>query len=405
MIVFLLCSCLVAFGFYLYAAYISLFYFKQSEPTNPDYHPPISILKPLCGLDTDAHTKLASFCQQHYPTYQIIFGVRENTDPAIAVVKQIITDFPQVDIRLVVDERVIGNNLKVSNLANIAPYVRHELLLISDSDIKVGPNYLQRIVQPMQDEQIGLVTCLYRSQTTHPIAAFEALSISTDFHPSVLVARQLGWMKFAMGSSILMRRSVLKAIGGFEAIADYLADDFMLGNLTAKLGFKVTLSDYVVDHTLETSTFIDLVEHQTRWNRCTRASNFSGYLGLFFSHGVALSLAVLGLSQCAVWAWGVLGAMLAARLLMAWAVGVQCLKDSVATQLLWLVPIRDLLSFGLWIYGLIGDRIVWRGQEFRLLWGGKLVRLNPISVAAVVPLIQQEVEQSQASATPLKTFG
>jgi ceramide glucosyltransferase len=397
MIVFLLCSCLIAFCFYLYAAYISLFHFNQSEPSNLDYHPPISILKPLCGLDTDSYPKLASFCQQHYPTYQIIFGVREKTDPAIAVVKQIINDFPQVDIRLVVDDRVIGNNLKVSNLANIAPYVRHELLLISDSDIKVGPDYLQRIVQPMQDEQMGVVTCLYRSQATHPIAAFEALSISTDFHPSVLVARQLGWMKFAMGSSILMRRSVLKQMGGFGAIADYLADDFMLGNLTAKLGFKVTLSDYVVDHTLETSTFIDLVEHQTRWNRCTRASNFSGYLGLFFSHGVALSLAVLALSHGAMGAWAVFGAVLAARLLMAWAVGVKCLKDSVATQLLWLVPIRDLLSFGLWVYGLIGDRIVWRGQEFRLLWGGKLVRLNPISIAAVVPLIHKEVKQSQAS--------
>jgi ceramide glucosyltransferase len=391
MIVFLLCSCLVAFCFYLYAAYISLFWFNQSGPSNLDYHPPISILKPLCGLDTGAYAKLASFCQQQYPTYQIIFGVRESNDPAIAVVKQIISDFPKVDIRLVVDDRVIGNNLKVSNLANIAPFVRHEFLLISDSDIRVGPTYLQRIVQPMQDERIGLVTCLYRSQATNPIAAFEALSISTDFHASVLVARQLGWMKFAMGSSILMRRSVLKTIGGFEAIADHLADDFMLGNLTAKLGFKVTLSDYAVDHTLETDTFIDLVEHQTRWNRCTRASNFSGYLGLFFSHGVALSLAVLALSQGTLWAWGVMGAILVARLFMAWAVGVRCLKDPVATQLLWLVPIRDVLSFGLWVYGLIGDRIVWRGQEFRLLWGGKLVRLNPANVAGV-PLIPKEVE-------------
>lgn len=398
MIVFLLCSCLVAFCFYLYAAYISLFCFKQSGPTNVDYHPPISILKPLCGLDTDAYEKLASFCQQHYPTYQIIFGVREKNDPAIAVVKQIIQDFPKIDIQLVIDDRVIGNNLKVSNLANIAPRVRHDFLLISDSDIKVGPNYLQNIIQPMQDDQIGLVTCLYRSQATNPVAAFEALSISTDFHPSVLVARQLGWMKFAMGSSILMRRSVLKTMGGFGAIADYLADDFMLGNLTAKLGFKVTLSDYVVDHTLETATLIDLVQHQTRWNRCTRASNFSGYIGLFFSHGVALSLGVLALSQGAIWGWGVFGLILTARLLMAWAVGVRCLKDSVATQLLWLVPIRDLLSFGLWVYGLIGDRIVWRDQEFRLLWGGKLERLNQPSAPAMATLIKAEVEHKSLRA-------
>jgi ceramide glucosyltransferase len=397
MIVFISVSCLVAFCFYLFAAYISLFCFKQLGPRNLDYHPPISILKPLCGVDTDAYAKLASFCQQQYPTYQIIFGVREKTDPAIAVVKKIMKDFPQVDIQLVADDRVIGNNLKVSNLANIAPHVRHEFLLISDSDIKVGSDYLQQIVQPMQDEQVGLVTCLYRSQATNPIAAFEALSISTDFHPSVLVARQLGWMKFAMGSSILIRRSVLNAMGGFAAIADYLADDFMLGNLTAKLGYKVTLSDYVVDHTLETATFVELVEHQTRWNRCTRASNFSGYIGLFFSHGVALSLTFVAVTQGSLWGWGVLGLVFAARLLMAWAVGVRCLNDTVATQLLWLVPIRDLLSFGLWVYGFIGDRIVWRGQVFRLLRGGKLERLSPSLVPAMIPLVQREVEHSQLS--------
>jgi ceramide glucosyltransferase len=394
MIVFILFSCLVAFCFYLYAAYISMFCFRQTALANTDYHPPISILKPLCGLDPDAYTKLSSFCQQVYPTYQVIFGVRDPVDPAIALVKRIIADFPQVDIRLVVDERVIGNNLKVSNLANIELYTRHDLLLIADSDINVGPDYLQRIVQPMQDQQIGLVTCLYRSKATNPIAAFEALSISTDFHPSVLVARQLGWMKFAMGSSILIRRSVLKQIGGFWAIADHLADDFMLGNLTAQAGYQVTLSDYVVDHTLETPTFIDLIEHQTRWNRCTRASNFSGYLGLFFSHGVALSLLLVVLAQGAVWSWAVFGLILVARLFMAWAVGVRCLKDSVAAQLLWLVPMRDLLSFGLWVYGLMGDRIVWRDQQFLLLKGGKLKRLQ---LMAETSLIEKEIENSQWS--------
>ncbi len=397
MIGFLIFSSLVSIAYYLYSSYISIFCFKQPQQSDLSYHPPVSILKPLCGLDVGAYEKLSSFCQQAYPTYQIIFGVRDDVDPAIAIVRRIIKDFPQLDIKLVIDDRIIGNNLKVSNLANIAPHARHDLLLISDSDIKVGSDYLQRIVQPMQNDQVGLVTCLYRSQATHPIAAFEALSISTDFHPSVLVARQLGWMKFAMGSSILIRRSVLKAMGGFPAIADHLADDFMLGNLTAKLGFQVTLSDYVVDHTLETSTFIDLVEHQTRWNRCTRASNFSGYLGLFFSHGVALSLMVVILMQGAREGWAVLGFVLAARFLMAWTVGVRCLNDPIAAKLLVLVPLRDLLSFGLWVYGLMGDRIVWRGQTFRLLRGGKLEQPFQISSPITAPLAQVEVEHSRVS--------
>ncbi len=394
MISLFLFSSLVSIAYYLYATYVSIFCFRQPQQEETGYYcPPVSILKPLCGLDIGAYEKLSSFCQQVYPTYQIIFGVRDAADPAIAIVKRIIKNFPHIDIQLVVDDRIIGNNLKVSNLANIAPYARYELLLISDSDIKVGSDYLQRIVQPMQNDQVGLVTCLYRSQATHLIAAFEALSISTDFHPSVLVARQLGWMKFAMGSSILMRRRILKTMGGFTAIADYLADDFMLGNLTAKLGFQVTLSDYVVDHTLETSTFMGLVEHQTRWNRCTRASNFSGYLGLFFSHGVALSLIVVILTQGAVEGWGVFGLILTTRLLMAWAVGVRCLKDPIATKLLWLVPLRDLLSFGLWVYGLMGDRIVWRGKEFRLLRGGKLEQQFQSSSS----IIEVEVEPSQVS--------
>ncbi|WP_404791070.1 bacteriohopanetetrol glucosamine biosynthesis glycosyltransferase HpnI [Altericista sp. CCNU0014] len=392
MVVFILFSCVVSFWFYLYAAYIGLMCFKQSEPTNSDYHPPISILKPLCGPDADAYAKLSSFCQQAYPIYQIIFGVRDPADPAIAVVEKLIADFPQVDIRLVADDRILGNNLKVSNIANIEPYAHHEFLLIADSDIKVGPSYLQRLVQPMQDRNVGLVTCLYRSQATNPIAAFEALSISTDFHPSVLVARQLGWMKFAMGSSILIRRSVLNAIGGFKAIADHLADDFMLGNLTTQAGYRVALSDYVVDHTLETPTFIDLIEHQTRWNRCTRSSNFTGYLGLFFSHGVMLSLVLVALTRGVAWSWAVFGLILAARLFAAWAVGVRCLEDPVVAKFLWLVPLRDLLSFGLWVYGLAGDRVVWRDQQFCLLKGGKLERLEPLSETA---LVAKEVEPTE----------
>lgn len=393
MIGFFLFSSLVSVAYYLYATYVSLFCFRQSQRLDVSYYPPVSILKPLCGLDINSYEKLSSFCQQVYPTYEIIFGVRDNVDPAIAVVKRIIQNFPQLDIKLVIDDRVIGSNLKVSNLANIAPHARYDLLLISDSDIKVDSSYLHQIVQPMQKDQVGLVTCLYRSQATNPIAAFEALSISTDFHPSVLVARQLGWMKFAMGSSILMRRSVLKRMGGFPAIADYLADDFMLGNLTAKLGFQVTLSDYVVDHTLETPTLVDLIEHQTRWNRCTRASNFSGYLGLLFSHGVALSLIGLILTTDVMQGWEVFGLTLAARFLMAWAVGVRCLKDPIAAKLLWLVPLRDLLSFGLWIHGFMGDRIVWRGTVFRLLRGGKLEQQLQHSPSIAVPLAEAEAAQ------------
>ncbi len=378
MIVLVLILCMIAVFYYSFAIYASITFFARPQAINPAFYPPISILKPICGLDSDSYTNLASFCQQDYPTYQIIFGVRNSADPAIPTLHQIIRNFPKIDIRLVVDERTIGTNLKVSNLANIEPYALYDLLLISDSDIKVGPDYLRRIVQPMQQWQTGVVTCLYRSRVQNPIAALEALSISTDFHANVLVARQLGWLKFAMGSSILIRQTVLQKIGGLKAIADYLADDFMMGNLTAKAGYKVVLSDYVVEHTLDTDNWIDLIQHQTRWNRCTRAGSFSGYLGLFLGHGITLSLLFVLINQGSSLSWSILALTWTARLLMGWIVGVRSLHDDVAKRLFWLIPLRDLLSFGLWSYGLIGDRISWRGKKFRIGKEGKLIALAPI---------------------------
>ncbi len=380
----LLVLCAAALVFYGSSTFTSLLFFWRTQAIDDTFQPSISILKPICGLDKGAYNNWASFCRQDYLSYQIIFGVSDSNDPAITVLRQLIRDFPEVDIRLVIDSRVVGSNLKVCNLANLERYAQHDLLLISDSDIHVGQDYLKRIVQPMQNPQTGVVTCLYRSHVYSFIAALEALSISTDFHATVLLARQLGWMKFAMGSSILIRRKIVRTIGGFRAIADHLADDFILGNLTDQAGFSVVLSDYVVGHTLETATLTDLIQHQTRWNRCTRAANPWGYLGLIFSHGTMFSLAFFCLSKGSSLGWEVVGVMWAARIAMGWFVGVKGLGDKVAAQFLWLIPVRDLLSFGLWCYGFMGDRIVWRGKQFRLVSGGKLVPLQKTAAEAMV---------------------
>jgi ceramide glucosyltransferase len=369
--------CIIALLFYGFSIYATLSFSSSVSTIDGQVPPPISILKPLCGLDRDAYDNLATFCQQNYPTYQIIFGVRDWDDPAIAVVEQLIQDFPQVDLRLVVSECVIGTNLKVSNLANLEPYAQYEFMLMSDSDIRVGSDYLQHIIQPMRNPRTGVVTCLYRSRVYGPIAALEALSISTDFHAGVLTARQLGWMNFAMGSSILIRRQVLGEIGGFEAIANFLADDFMLGNLAARAGHRVVLSDYVVEHILATQNLLDLIAHQTRWNRCMRVSNPWGYAGLLFSHGPTLSLFLLLMSGGSPLSWCLFSIVWTARLCMGWMVGVKFLKDKVAAQYLWLVPVRDFLSFGLWCYGFMGNLVVWRGRQFRILKDGTLLALSP----------------------------
>jgi ceramide glucosyltransferase len=393
MTVILLALCATALISYGCSALISLSFFARPLAADGFSEPPVSILKPVCGLDRGAYENWASFCRQDYPTYQIIFGVSDPQDPAIAVVRRLIRDFPEVDVRLVIDSHTIGSNLKVSNLANLEPYARHQLILMSDSDIRVTQDYLHSIVQPLQNPQVGVVTCLYRSHVYSFIAALEALSISTDFHATVLLARQLGWMKFAMGSSILIRRVALEKMGGFGAIADHLADDFMLGNLTVQSGFSVELSSYVVSHTLETRTLIDLIQHQTRWNRCTRAANPLGYFGLIFGHGTTFSLVFLCLSKGSSLGWTVLAVTWTVRLLMGWIVGVRGLQDVVAARFFWLIPLRDLLSFALWCYGLIGDRVVWRGKQFRLISGGKLEPLQATVPEGRVGKLERSIRQ------------
>jgi ceramide glucosyltransferase len=375
----LLLFCVTSICFYAYSIYAACQFFNGSTANHSSQSdrplPPITILKPICGLDSNADVNLASFFSLDYPVYQVLFGVRDAHDPAIPLIQKLIQAFPACDARLVIDDRVIGSNLKVSNLANLDAFAKHDLLLISDSDIHVTPDYLRRIVQPMADPAIGVVTCLYRSQARTWMAKFEALAIATDFHAGVLTAHRLGWMKFAMGSSILIRRSALTAIGGLSAIADYLADDFMLGHLPTRKGYRTVLSDYIVDHILDTATPLDFVQHQTRWNRCTRSANPGGYWGLIFTQGVTFSTLFCLLEQGSWLGWGMLGTVWSIRLLMAWVIGVYYLKDPIAQRSWMAVPFRDWVSSALWVYGLMGRHVIWRGQKFRLKADGKLVPL------------------------------
>lgn len=326
-------------------------------------------------MDIDTYENFASFCQQDYPEYQIIFGVRDERDASVEVVKKIIADFPDLDIRLVVSDRTIGTNLKVSNLANAEAEAKYSLLLLADSDVRVGPDYLRRVIQPMRDPSVGVVTCLYRPLVRGWVAIVEAVGISTDYLAGVLVARSLEGMNFALGPTIAIRKSVLESIGGFLAIADYLADDYQLGYLPAQAGYKVVLSDYVIDHAIATESLVDLIDRQTRWNCCTRVSRPWGYLGLIFTHGTAISLLFLIATFGSSFGWGIAGLTWSTRLIMAWVVGVKSLKDPVTRKFLWLVPLRDLISFTLWCYSLVGDTFEWRGRRLKLTRGGKLVPL------------------------------
>ncbi|MGI8500882.1 MAG: bacteriohopanetetrol glucosamine biosynthesis glycosyltransferase HpnI [Hassallia sp.] len=380
----LLILCLAAICYYCYGIYAAIEFFSHPTEIDPDFHPPITILKPICGLDIETYENFASFCQQDYPEYQIIFGVRDRNDPSVQVVKKIIEEFPEIDISLVISDRIIGTNLKVSNLANAEVEAKYLLLLLADSDVRVGRDYLQTVIQPMRDPGVGVVTCLYRPFVRGWVAILEAVGISTEYHASILVARSLEGMNFALGPTIAIRKSVLEAIGGFIAIADYLADDFQLGYLSAKAGYKVVLSDYIIDHAIATESFLDLIHRQTRWNCCTRVSRPWGYLGLIFTHGTVMSLLFLIATGGSIFGWAIALLTWSTRLIMAWVVGVKSLKDPVASKFLWLVPLRDLIGFAIWCYALFGNTFEWRGQRLKLTKDGKLV-IIPLTTQEVVP--------------------
>ena len=368
--------CLIAIVYYCLTAYAAIDFLSQPTPVDPDFHPPVSILKPLCGLDQQTYDDLASFCCQDYANYQIIFGVQSFTDPVLPVVKQVISDFPQVDVSLVVSDRAIGGNLKISNLANAAVEAKHPILLISDSDIEVGPDYLMRVVQPLKQPEVGVVTCMYRSQDQAGAASLEALGISTELAPTTLVSRKLSGMTFGIGATIVIRQAVLEAIGGFPAVANYVHDDFHLGRMPTQAGYQVVLSDYVVSHSLETENWSDLVQHQTRWNRGIRLCQPFGYAGQVFTFGTVASLLFLLTVQGSPLAWMVLGITWFFRLAAAWIVGAIVLNDPVVKKRFWLVPFSDLLRFCLWCYGFTGNRIEWRGQQLRLNRDGKILGLS-----------------------------
>ncbi|KAB8314846.1 glycosyltransferase [Tolypothrix campylonemoides VB511288] len=372
----LLILCLSAMLFYCYGIYAAIAAFNHPHPININFHPPVTILKPICGLDGEAYENLASFCQQQYPNYQIIFSVRDPLDSGIAVVKQIIQDFPQLDIELVVSDRAIGTNPKVSNLANGVTKAKYEILVIADSDIRVETDYLQRVIQPLQDESVGVVTCLYRSIAKGWVSTLEAIGIATDFHAGVLVSNQIEGIKFAFGSTIVIPKQVLNTIGGFGAIADYLADDFQFGYLSAEAGYKVVLSDYIVQHVLASTTITDSIARQIRWARCIRVSRPWGYLGLIFTYGTVTSLVLLMATGGSIAGCAALAITWIMRLVMGWIVGVKNLQDSCVQKYFWMIPLRDLMTFFIWCSALFGSTIEWRGRQLRLTKDGKIVEIT-----------------------------
>jgi len=340
--------------------------------------PPVSILKPLKGTDPDIYESFRSHCLQDYPEYEIIFGVSDPNDPAVDSVHHLQNEFPNGAIRLVVAPKILGANVKVSNLEQMVAEARHPHLLVNDSDIRVEPDYLRRIMAPLKDESVGMVTCLYRGVAAPTSGSrLESLGISTDFCAGVLVARQLeGGLRFGLGSTLAFRRSDLEKIGGFRSIVDFLADDYELGRRIAGLGLQVVLSEVVVETHLPAYDLRGFLTHQLRWARGVRDSRTGGYVGLVSTYGLLWGLLALIASRAAPWSWTVLGVTAVLRLVVAIVVGRSVLEDRRLFRNLWLLPVRDLVAVMVWIASFAGHTVTWRGDRFELK-DGKLIRIAP----------------------------
>jgi ceramide glucosyltransferase len=337
---------------------------------SPSY-PPVSILKPVRGRGPGFYEAIRSHALIDYPQFEILFGMNQPDDPAREDVARLAAEFPEHAIRLVVCPRKLPNG-KVAVLADLAREARYPVLVINDGDILVERDYLRAVVPPLDAvPQAGLSTCLYRARGATFPARWEALGIATEFAPSVLVARCIGVAEFALGSTMVLRAADLARIGGFEAIGDYLADDYQLGRRITELGYRIVLARAVVETRLSGETWSDVWRHQLRWARTIRVSRPSGYFGY-----VITNASVWSALAAAAGAWPVAAACLAVRMLAGVVTGVLVLGDGDVARRWFLMPLRDLWGFAVWLAGTVGSTVEWQGEKLRLDKEGRIIGVS-----------------------------
>jgi ceramide glucosyltransferase len=336
---------------------------------------PVSLLKPMKGIDHEFKENLLSFCRQEYPEYEVLLGFSGSDDGAAAKIRESV--IPSVDsrVRFVTSGKDLGANRKVSNLQGLVDAAHYQLLAISDSDMRADSSYLLNIVtEYFSDRKAGLVTCLYK--ITRPVSlgsGLESLAIALDFIPSVLVARRFEGVTFGLGASMLVSKQGLSEIGGLQAIADYLADDYQLGNRLWKKGYRIVLSRVVLETITGPLSIRDHVLHQLRWARTYRASRPRGYAGYGVTHIVPGALLLLILSGPNVFTVSLLGAVLLVRLGLASVIYTKVIRSRQWLAWLPLFPIKDLFSFGIWVWSFFSRTVTWRGRSYIIGEEGKMV--------------------------------
>ncbi len=372
----------IPFIYYLLALYSSWNYFRQRTPrqSDPNFTPPISNLKPIRGLDPDAYENFASFCRQDYPDYEILFCVGDTDDPVLPVIEKLVHDFPQCKIRVLYGSGRIATNDKVAKLARLVDEAANEVLVISDSDVRVDPDYLRRVVAPLADPNVGAVTCFYvpipETETTF-VQRLQAMGMVSDFYAGILVARQLDGVKFALGPTIATTRQKLASFGGYQSIENRPADDLLVGRLIAEQGFEVELLPYSVLTVADYASLRDLFYKRLRWITVMRHMRPWGHFGLIFTHGLPWALAAVALAPSLATALGYLGGYFAIRIAMVWMIGIHGLKEKGLWKKMPLIPIWDAMAFVIWLISFARKSVRWRDGEY-FIRNGMLV---PVTTA------------------------
>jgi ceramide glucosyltransferase len=364
----LLLVALAPFGYYIVAIVAARrFFAKRLLPLAADFTPPVSILKPIYGLDREAYENYASFCRQDYPEFEILFCVSDDRDPAVSVIQKIIVDFPERPIRLLVGSEPLGASDKVNKLCRMVSEARHEIVIVTDSDVRVNPGFLRAIAGAFRDPEVGGVTCLYRGLTDGSFAAgLEAMGNSTDFAAGVLVNWLGGKIDFMLGAIMATTKNNLAEIGGFESLVDYFCDDFELGNRIAKKGHHIQLSTFPVSIVYPRETLAEAFRHQVRWNLSIRYSRGAGHLGLIFTQGLPWTILAALVAPSLTIALAYVAAYVVLRSEMARDVGVWGMQDRALRAKLVLLPVRDAFAFVVWLASFFPQRIRWRDKEFHV---------------------------------------
>jgi len=354
-------------------------FFSTPAPAAPALPAPgVTILKPVKGMDAGSYDNFASFCRQRFTgELQLIFAVASDDDEAIPVIRQLMLDFPGHEIRLTISPTLHGPNRKVSNLINAFPQARHDIIIVCDSDIRVGEEYLQSVTSHFCDREIGLVTSLYRTSHVHGCAsALEATGFTAEMIPNVLVALQLEGLTFALGASMAVRRQALESIGGFEALSDYLADDYQLGNKIHRAGWRIALDGCSVESMIKPEKLETVLSRQLRWARTMRVSRPGGYLASGITQPFSAVLLAFLLAPSATVAAMAVFLLYTVRMTVSTIFSRRYVKDGLLPRWLIILPLRDMLSFSIWALSFLGNRVEWRGSRFRLEPGGKIRALT-----------------------------